>query len=126
MAICNGISVPSDKLVAAVGQKTATSLIGEKYIASKDVTANKNVALLGDSFVTNFYVTTNKSNDLLGLKYINGLSGLKYISNLIGSSEKSISLNADGACPGWWYILISDTRTTIDNTYITIDRTPNI
>lgn len=127
MATLNELSASSDKIISVIGEKFITSLTGEKYGVELLGLSDKTISLTGEKNITTFNVTSDKSKELEALKYIADLEGLKYLSEaLLGLLDKSKNLQADGAGVGWWYILVDTTLITADNTYVTVDRTPNI
>lgn len=119
--VCNQYDVSTDKIILAVGEKTIVNLIGLKNGDDLLGTTDKNITLFGDVIV-NLLGTTDKIVDLIGTKYIDDLTGTKYIDNLSGLLDKNVYLIADGACSGWWYILVDTTLFTVDNTIVTVDR----
>ena len=123
---CNQLSVTSDKIVPVIGEKYITLLTGEKGGVSLLGSVDKTTMLLGEKNIANFEVTTDKITNLNGQKYTDEMLGEKNINSILGSLDKSANLNGDGACVGWWYILVDTTLVTVDNTYITVDRTPTI
>ena len=122
MAICNGITVTSDKIISISGEKLISTLTGTKNINELDVSSDKILILTGTKNINELGITTDKLVNLIGTKYLSDLTGTKNVDIISGSSDKTANLSADGACVGFWYILVDTTLFTADNTHVTVDR----
>jgi hypothetical protein len=120
---CSPNVVTADKLVFVGGDKL-TTLLGKKGGTSLTGTIDKSISLNGEKGGANFIVTSDKTVYLSGEKIVYLSGSTDKTTSLIGSKDATFSLQADGACVGWWYILVDSTLYTVDNTFVTVDRTP--
>ena len=122
---CNNIDVTADKIVFVSGDKT-TALLGEKGGNSSTLTgtADKSVLFFAEKGGSNILGSSDKTIYLTGEKIVYLTGSTDKIMTLIGSKSKIEYLQADGACVGWWYILVDSTLFTVDNMMITVDRSP--